>query len=292
MHAGAGTQLGSSHSPVCLQSCPSAVISGLHCPGGPIDVARVAEHLISTGNAGFSHCWRENEGVEQWLRVLCLCRSACSAAASGHAWPGGPCRERQRPRRQCSRRSRVGRGGAQLWCTRLRCDTTPSITKHNAEQQESAVCGAASAVHHVAGIWCPPRPCTLLVASQSPGRTASAYACFRPCMARELRLSLQQQLAASDSCSVWSGMVQCSLQGRTVQAAFWLTGRLMMAPVVPADGAPYRVEEPMESWERGSDFGGDGSVHSYPRRDYSQDTRHRAGQTCLAIIHVCVLVLS
>ena len=72
-----------------------------------------------------------------------------------------------------------------------------------------------------------------------------------------------------------------------MQAAFLLTGRLVMAPVVPADGAPYRVEEPMESWERGSDFGGDGSVHSYPRRDYSQDTRHRAGETELAAQCIC-----
>ena len=48
----------------------------------------------------------------------------------------------------------------------------------------------------------------------------------------------------------------------------------------------------MESWERGSDFGGDGSVHSYPRRDYSQDTRHRAGGTGLAVKHICAFVHS
>ena len=64
----------------------------------------------------------------------------------------------------------------------------------------------------------------------------------------------------------------------------------MMASVVLADGAAYRVEEPMESWERGSDFGGDGSVHSYPRRDYSQDTRHRAGKAGSAAKHICIAV--
>ena len=48
----------------------------------------------------------------------------------------------------------------------------------------------------------------------------------------------------------------------------------------------------MESWERGSDFGGDGSVHSYPRRDYSQDTRHRAGMTGLAVEYTCAVVPS
>ena len=61
-----------------------------------------------------------------------------------------------------------------------------------------------------------------------------------------------------------------------------------MDPVVPADGAPYRVEETIEWWELWSYFGVDGSVHSYPRRDYSQDTRHRAGEAALAVQCICL----